>query len=350
MEMEGASSSGSGGAAQPTLLPSRRSKVFYRFTQQNLPACKPALTPTLVITIFLLAGITFVPVGIICLRASESVEEHVLRYDTECIPEDYRSNRVAYIKDDSISKKCTLNIKLRNQMKAPIYVYYELDNYYQNHRRYVKSRSDKQLLYGLQYKDISSCKPVESSNRLPVVPCGLIAWSLFNDTFTFDVKARKLNVNRKNISWKSDRDHKFGNDVYPFNFQNDTLIGGGKLNQSIPLSEQEDLIVWMRVAALPNFRKLYGVIEEDLDADELLTIHLSNNYNTYSFGGKKKLVLTTSNWLGGKNNFLGLSYIATGCCSILVAIIFALIHVKFPRPHRDASYLHWNRKSSATSR
>ncbi|XP_020586566.1 putative ALA-interacting subunit 2 isoform X4 [Phalaenopsis equestris] len=319
--------------------------------QENLPACRPALTPTLVITVFLLVGITFLPFGIICFRAAESVDELVLRYDTECIPENYRGNKVAYIKDDSISKKCTLTVKPRNQMKAPIYVYYELDNYYQNHRRYVKSRSDRQLLHGLQYKDTSSCRPIESSNGLPVLPCGLIAWSLFNDTFTFDVKAGKLNVNRKNISWKSDRDHKFGNDVYPFNFQNDTLIGGGKLDPSIPqLSEQEDLIVWMRVAALPNFRKLYGVIENDIDADEVITIQLSNNYNTYSFGGKKKLVLTTSNWLGGKNNFLGLSYIATGFCSILVAILFALIHVKFPRPHRDASYLHWNRKSSATSR
>jgi len=30
-------------------------------------------------------------------------------------------------------------------MKPPIYVYYELSNYYQNHRRYVKSRSSLQL-------------------------------------------------------------------------------------------------------------------------------------------------------------------------------------------------------------
>lgn len=345
--MEAASSSGSGGAAQLILLSSRRPRAYYRFTQQNLPACRPALTPTLIIAVFLLMGVAFVPVGLVCLRASESVEELVMRYDTECIPESYRGNKIAYIKDDSISKKCTLSIKLRNYMKAPIYIYYELDNYYQNHRRYIKSTSDKQLRYGLQQKDISSCKPMESSNGLPVVPCGLIAWSLFNDTFAFDVKAGKLNVNRKNISWKSDRDYKFGKDVYPFNFQNHTLIGGGKLDPSIPLSEQEDLIVWMRVAALPKFRKLYGVIEDDLDADELLTVHLANNYNTYSSGGKKKLVLTTSNWLGGKNNFLGLAYIATGLCNILLAILFALIHVKFPRPHLDASHLQWNRRGNA---
>lgn len=87
----------------------------------------------------------------------------------------------------------------------------------------------------------------------------------------------------------------------------------------------------MRTAALPKFRKLYGRIKEDLNAGEVITVHLVNNYNTYSFGGKKKLVLTTSSWLGGKNDFLGLAYAATGFSFILVAILFALIHVKNPR-------------------
>ena len=30
-------------------------------------------------------------------------------------------------------------------MAAPVYLYYQLDNFYQNHRRYVSSRSDTQL-------------------------------------------------------------------------------------------------------------------------------------------------------------------------------------------------------------
>ncbi|KAI9198392.1 hypothetical protein LWI28_015054 [Acer negundo] len=50
----------------------------------------------------------------------------------------------------------------------------------------------------------------------------------------------------------------------------------------------------MRTAALPSFRKLYGRIEEDLDAGDVVVVHLMNNYNTYSFSGKKKLVLSTS--------------------------------------------------------
>lgn len=102
--------------------------------------------------------------------------------------------------------------------------------------RYVKSRSDQQLLHGQKYHDTSSCQPVEFNNDQPIVPCGLIAWSLFNDTFTFIRERVELKINRKNISWKSDQDHKFGKNVHPFNFQNGTLIGGGKLNQKIPVS------------------------------------------------------------------------------------------------------------------
>lgn len=87
----------------------------------------------------------------------------------------------------------------------------------------------------------------------------------------------------------------------------------------------------MRTAALPSFRKLYGRIEEDLDVDDVVVVHLFNNYNTYSFGGAKKLVLSTSSWLGGRNNFLGLACIFVGSLSVLIAFIFMLLHVKTPR-------------------
>lgn len=87
----------------------------------------------------------------------------------------------------------------------------------------------------------------------------------------------------------------------------------------------------MRTAALPSFRKLYGRIEEDLDAGDVVVVHLMNNYNTYSLGGKKKLVLSTTSWLGGKNDFLGTAYVLIGSSSIIMALVFLLLHVKNPR-------------------
>lgn len=342
MDVDGERTSAISIEAQSIPVLSGGSKALFQFTQQSLPACKPVLTPVWVIATFFIMGVAFIPVGLISLHASQSVVEIVDRYDTDCIPGPFKNNKVAYIKDDSISKNCSRFIKVHKRMKAPIYIYYQLDNYYQNHRRYVKSRSDQQLLYGLKYNSTSSCQPEESNNGFPIVPCGLIAWSLFNDTFTFTRGTLELQVNRKNIAWKSDRDHKFGKQVYPINFQNGTYIGGGKLDPSIPLSDQEDLMVWMRTSALPSFRKLYGRIEEDLEADDLVVVHLTNNYNTYSFGGKKKLVLSTTNWLGGKNNFLGMAYIFVGSFSIFISIVFILLHVKNPRPYGDVTCLSWN--------
>ena len=84
---------------------------------------------------------------------------------------------------------------------------------------------------------MSTCKPEDYANgQVPIVPCGLIAWSLFNDTYSFTRRDQPLVVNKKGISWKSDREHKFGKDVFPRNFQNGTIKGGADLNESIPVS------------------------------------------------------------------------------------------------------------------
>lgn len=83
-------------------------------------------------------------------------------------------------------------------MSPPVYIYYGLDNFYQNHRRYVKSKSDSQLAGTIlgeaftQTGPLSSCDPlVTTGNKLQIVnnpgqvgkvlyPCGLIANSFFN--------------------------------------------------------------------------------------------------------------------------------------------------------------------------
>ena len=83
--------------------------------------------------------------------------------------------------------------------------------------------------------DTKECQPVATEDNKPIVPCGLIAWSLFNDTYGFSAKNEEIKVNKKDIAWKSDKDYKFGDKVYPKNFQNGDLIGGAKLNESIPV-------------------------------------------------------------------------------------------------------------------
>jgi hypothetical protein len=100
----------------------------------------------------------------------------------------------------------------------------------------VKSRSDKQLRYKSAAHLTKGCDPENNTaSGAPIVPCGLVAWSLFNDTYTFMVNGDTVEVNKKDIAWKSDKNKKFGNDIYPSNFQKGKLIGGAKLNESIPV-------------------------------------------------------------------------------------------------------------------
>lgn len=87
----------------------------------------------------------------------------------------------------------------------------------------------------------------------------------------------------------------------------------------------------MRTATLPTFRKLYGRIEQDLQANDMVTVVIENNYNTYGFKGTKSLVLSTTSWIGGKNNFIGLAYITVGAICLLLAIFFILLYVIKPR-------------------
>jgi len=67
-------------------------------------------------------------------------------------------------------------------------LYYRLTNFFQNHRRYVKSVDEGQLqgqnLTAAQLEKDGSCIPlITAPNGKPYYPCGLIANSFFNGFF-----------------------------------------------------------------------------------------------------------------------------------------------------------------------
>lgn len=78
------------------------------------------------------------------------------------------------------------------RLQSNVYLYYGLTNFYQNHRRYVKSRDDSQLL-GRKGTLTTDCEPYDyvtnetSHQKIPIAPCGAIANSLFNGKQTLEL-------------------------------------------------------------------------------------------------------------------------------------------------------------------
>ena len=110
------------------------------------------------------------------------------------------------------------------------------------------------------------------------------------------------------------------------------------------LNKSEALMVWMRTATLPNFRKLWGILDMDLKAGDEIQVDVLNRYNTYQFDGTKSFVLSTTTWIGGKNPAIGIVALVTGSAAVLAAFAFLAAVKVQTRKVGDLSYLSWNRE------
>ena len=104
-----------------------------------------------------------------------------------------------------LNQVCNITIDINTKMDQPIYFFYELDNFYQNHRRYLRSKSLTQLAGDNIDSSTAekNCDPIihnadlyatNSWNYTPLdpngvaSPCGLMAKSIFNGFFKIPSK------------------------------------------------------------------------------------------------------------------------------------------------------------------
>ncbi|XP_015478221.1 cell cycle control protein 50A isoform X2 [Parus major] len=296
---------GSGGGAVKTRKPDNTA-----FKQQRLPAWQPILTAGTVLPAFFIIGLIFIPIGIGIFVTSNNIREYEIDY-TGTEPSSPCNKCLNVSWDSTPPCTCTINFTLEHSFESNVFMYYGLSNFYQNHRRYVKSRDDSQLNgdNSSLLNPSKECEPYRTNEDKPIAPCGAIANSMFNGT-------------TKPVNWPKP--------VYMLDSEPDN---NGFIN--------EDFIVWMRTAALPTFRKLYRLIERKNNLQPTLqagkySLDIAYNYPVHSFDGRKRMILSTISWMGGKNPFLGIAYITVGSICFFLGVVLLFIHHKYGNRNTSA--------------
>lgn len=325
------------------------------FKQQRLPAWSPMLTANTVLPFFYLMALICMLLGVWLLLTVQSIQEIKLDYTKA------GTCNICFEKRKNVSNaaqpcSCTVVLNIKQKLKGDVFFYYGLRNFHQNLRRYMDSRDDTQMVGRLRNLESPSsyCEPFRvDQNGNPIAPCGAVANSMFNDSFSLkyiDSSGHSVPVVllRQGITWYTDKNVKFRNPkrenltlaqvfngtVRPLYWQQPVY----KLDADDPNNNgfiNDDFIVWMREAAFPNFKKLFGFLDRSNDPFKgglpagNYTIDISYNFPVQPFQGKKEVVLTTLTWFGGQNHFLPIAYLVTSSLILLIAIVLTVIWWKF---------------------
>ena len=91
--------------------------------------------------------------------------------------------------NQTTTQTCYIQFDLPADLEHSVFLYYKLTNFYQNHRRYVKSLDTDQLRghnVSSSTLDKGDCAPLATvdNKTKSIYPCGLIANSMFNGRCT----------------------------------------------------------------------------------------------------------------------------------------------------------------------
>ncbi|KAK0537433.1 alkylphosphocholine resistance protein lem3 [Tilletia horrida] len=356
---------------------------------QKLPAWQPLMTPKTTISVLFLTGLIIAPIGAVIFYFS--LRRDYIAFDyTACrtaataSPADMPPASYTYQIDDSAARNtsypapqwayvpndaapagsaCRLLFTLPQAIPTPVLLAYRLTNFHQNHRKYVKG-VDTDQMKGDAVAPASLetlCRPFsqDPQSGKAIYPCGLIANSIFNDTFSDPIIANPdgsltmttFPMAESNLVLAADR-KKYAvsrynpADVVPPPFWRGSTKGpygyaagysdgsAGASNDSRPLfdpTKDEHFMVWMNTAALPNFEKLYKRSDTTPMGAGRYAIEIFDNWPVDGFKGTKSLVLTTAAWNGSRNLLLGLVTLGAGGLCLILALVFTARHVIKPR-------------------
>ena len=383
---QGNETSGKAENAEMEMTPEFKKYKASAYKQQEMKAFRPIVGLGGVVGCFGLLGLLFIAVGAVILSmAAGTPTTSAVRYDDKpeckaalkrspCYTEQFDAddkpkalagvplNPLCADRTKSVAEwatagaanddvTCSVTMTVTEAMEPPIFLHYQLTNFFQNHRRYITNRLDQQLrgqdwdtkeLYESAVLDkCANAADTCTSGAVPSKlggadgttqlywcnPCGLVARSFFTDEFALQAPdGAYVPMTNASITWESDLEHKYKktSDVDRKNG-----VAGAANTYNLRTDEEEslvvdpDFIVWMRTAALPQFRKLYRVIETKLEPGDY-TVTVRNNFDVSYFEGEKALVLGTTSAIGAPNTKLGWTYLVVGVLCVFAAIFLAL--------------------------
>lgn len=323
-----------------------------RLLQQTLPSWQPIFDMKTSLPIFVAIFLVFIAVAVAIFKTGAPVYEMAFDYtscksidddDTECW------QLISNLSLPNAPCVCNVSFSLEKSVDAEVFIYYGLTNFFQSHRDYQDSYDEEQLQGSLHLAVSPACEPFayvkdDDNYTKPIVPCGAVANSLFNDTFKLlDANGSAVPLLKTGIAWPHDKKYRFGNpksssnlslmDIYQKDFGKPPnwhkyvweLDPENSDNNGL---QNEDLIVWMRTATFPTFTKLHRRVDHSsrpyingLPSGNY-TMMVTYNYPVVGFGGTKRFVIANTSTLGNKNLALPVAYLLFAVLALLSAVTF----------------------------
>lgn len=291
------------------------------------------LSPTIKCTFIMIAIVTFISFvfTVTLLSLSGQIVEVKERYDS--------------VEEYSIGNTFNVSFNIGEKIEGPVYLYYQLTNFYQNHRKYVKSYSKSQLKgESVSEDDIkSSCDPIVYNEDLDpgrnavdgsalndnsiADPCGLIANSYFEDSYQLIKDGNQITIDDSDIAWSTDDKSKYGNSE------------DWEANQWTDKTDPH-FKVWMRTAPSSTFRKLWGKIDQDLEPGDY-TLKVNAKTDVSDWEGEKWVVLSNTNSFGGKNGVLGWSFFVSTLIGIGWMVAIFVLKKMNPYPTLEQKFVEY---------
>jgi len=274
------------------------------YLEQKSRVYTPDYSPANLWKYYFGAAVAFGVLGVALFVQAWMVTEVVIDYTECCQPK------------PSGSCTCPKNLVTDSEggdvfpIQGPILIYYYIENFHQNHRGYEDDRDDKQL----------AGKTIEgadcANNTRNVQPCGFAANTMFTDKILHikDSSGKtQVKGGMSNPKLKEDLSYSMEKYAYAAPKHNlskpagwdDTMHNRYMANE---FSFMEDFKVWMRLAPLPKFQKLWYRMGDQMDKLEKGTIEIEVKWPP---GGvpsslkipnlRKKIILTQQSFMGTKS-------------------------------------------------